>query len=94
MTAVAQRFDALHAVAEHAPEFALLAAVVRVALTDAQGGDLDAASWLASDQCRALCSLLIPADADQSFTGEQVQTRLLGHLPTWMHPHNAITSRT
>ena len=81
-----QRYDAIHNVAgiDQAGPLALFAAVVRVALVDAQGGDTDAASWIKSDQCLALCALLIPDDADQSLTPERMQAQLIAQLPKWM----------
>jgi len=71
----------IHSVAETDGERSLLAAVLRLAVTDAQGGGMDAATWLHSDACVALLEYLTPATS--SMTGEQLQAQLIKRLPVW-----------
>ena len=82
MTSAETPVAIIHRVAETDPHRALLAAVLRLAVMDAQGGDTDAARWLRSPACAALLSLLIPDTSGMS--AEQLQTHLLKRLPAWM----------
>jgi hypothetical protein len=54
----------LHTIAADAPELSILAAVLKQAVEDGQGGDHEAATWLASDDCRDLLAWLVPEQAD------------------------------
>jgi hypothetical protein len=51
-------------IAADSPELALLAAVIKLAVEDAQAGDDEARAWLASPDCRGMLSWPVPAHAD------------------------------
>ena len=72
-------FAIIHNIAATDPDRALLAAVLRLAVTDAIGHDLDAARWLMSPACANLLGLLIPDTSGMS--AEQLQAHLLARLP-------------
>jgi hypothetical protein len=74
--------DVLHGATEIEPHLRVLAAVVRVALTDAQGGDAEAADWLAGPVCRAYCSAFLTDQPE--VTAETIQAAILSRLPAWM----------
>jgi|GEM_PF-3599210 len=77
----------IHDVAGYEPEKALLAAVIQLAVEDAQKGDVEAAAWLAGPVCRAWLHLLTPDGVD----ADEVHERLLAMLPT-RAPPGASTS--
>jgi hypothetical protein len=69
----------IHRVAATDPHRALLAAVLRLAVSDAIGHDLEAAAWLMSDACVALLDFLVPSTSGMS--GAQLQSALLARIP-------------
>ncbi len=71
--------DRILAVAKDSPELALLAAVVRQGLDDAQAGDPEAVTWLASDDCIGMLAWLLPPEADP----EAVHAALLARIRPW-----------
>ena len=66
---------AIHGVANAAPELSLAAALIRLALEDAMGGDDAAELWLAGPECARWLAELVDGSTD--VTIERVQRRLL-----------------
>jgi len=64
------------AIAADAPELALLAATIKLALDDARCGDPEAREWLAGDECQSMLSWLIP----ESSKLDSVHAALLARL--------------
>lgn len=83
MMVMMARFDALHRVAETAPELALVGAIVKVALDEARCGDEASAAWLASEACLNCLSYLVP---NSSVSAESLQRALVKRLPAWIRP--------
>lgn len=75
----------IHDVAASAPEKALLAAVIQLAVEDAQKGDVEALEWLHGPTCRSWLHLITPDDVD----AEAVRARLLAMLPKRAPPAGA-----
>jgi hypothetical protein len=69
----------IHSLAATDPHRALLAAVLRLAVSDSIGHDLDAAAWLMSPACTNLLDYLVPPTSGMS--GAQLQAALLQRIP-------------
>lgn len=67
----------IHRAAQDAPELSLIAAMVRLAVEDAAGGDPSARQWLGSPACAKWLAWLASGDADPA----AVQARILAGLP-------------
>jgi hypothetical protein len=66
----------IHSVAKSAPELALLAATIELAVSDARGGDVAAYVWLRGPICLAMLAHLAPAGTD----ARALQQRLINRL--------------